>query len=361
MKKLVLSGFFGFDNAGDEAILFTVIQQIRKRGYEPIVLSANPAKTSALYGVESVHRMKLKEIFSAIKRADGLISGGGSLLQDVTSAQNSIYYLGIMQIAFFLKKPVFVFAQGIGPLQRKGLRRLTGSLLNRATYLSVRDDDSKSLLRACGVKKEIDVTVDPVLQFELMDKPTLPSSLETFLHKKPIVFSLRSWHNDEQLIPYYQEVIRTLNEKGIPVLLLPFHQPSDTTFAQKVQTSIENPLLYTCQEPLSLEQMFSCIQQSSMVYGMRLHALIFAASQNIPFVGLSYDPKIDAFLSLYKQTPIATVESFNANQTLGVIYETMNHLDNEQEKLHSIREEVQRLLDIPLNAIDIHFSSPSKR
>nr|WP_316046858.1 polysaccharide pyruvyl transferase family protein [Planococcus glaciei] len=104
--RIVLSGYYGFDNVGDEAILYAIIQSLKE--YYPeigiVVLSNKPEKTARTYGVEAVNRWNVAEVAKAIKAADGLISGGGSLLQDETGRKSIPYYAGVMKIAQFLKK-----------------------------------------------------------------------------------------------------------------------------------------------------------------------------------------------------------------------------------------------------------------
>ena len=93
-KKLVISGYYGFNNSGDEAVLKSILTALQEESQrsnvtiEPIVLSINPEWTTSMYGVRAVHRMKLKEVREALKESDGLISGGGSLLQDATGLKS---------------------------------------------------------------------------------------------------------------------------------------------------------------------------------------------------------------------------------------------------------------------------------
>lgn len=118
-QKLVISGYYGFRNSGDEAVLKSILTALEEESQrsnitiEPIVLSGDPESTTAMYGVRSVHRMKLKEVREALKESDGLISGGGSLLQDATGLKSIPYYLGVIKLAQWLKKPTFIYAQGL--------------------------------------------------------------------------------------------------------------------------------------------------------------------------------------------------------------------------------------------------------
>ncbi|GAE92445.1 CsaB protein [Gracilibacillus boraciitolerans JCM 21714] len=116
--RIVMSGYFGFDNTGDEAILQAIVDSLRKLQPDVsiVVLSNNPESTAAKYHVEAVNRWDIKAIAKTIRNADGLISGGGSLLQDKTGWKTIPYYTAVMRIAKFYRKPVFVYAQGMGPI-----------------------------------------------------------------------------------------------------------------------------------------------------------------------------------------------------------------------------------------------------
>ncbi len=125
MYNILISGYYGFDNIGDESILRTLVSSLREHipDCSLTVLSHNPASTREKYGVEAVDRMSPVAILRAVKGCDMLISGGGSLLQDVTSSKSLHYYLSIIRCAQFFRKKVFIYSQGIGPIDRPGNRR----------------------------------------------------------------------------------------------------------------------------------------------------------------------------------------------------------------------------------------------
>ncbi|AWP30711.1 polysaccharide pyruvyl transferase family protein [Paenibacillus sp. Cedars] len=173
-KTIVISGYYGFKNSGDEAVLKSILTALEQEGQaagveiNPVVLSIDPEWTSAAYGVKSVHRMKLGEVRQAIKASDGLISGGGSLLQDATSPKTIPYYLGVLKIAQWLGKPTFIYAQGVGPVNRKLFYPVIRSVFRKCTYISVRDIQSGELLQSMGISAEaIHVVPDPVMGLPL--------------------------------------------------------------------------------------------------------------------------------------------------------------------------------------------------
>ncbi len=155
-KKILISGYYGFDNSGDDAILKAIVKDIKRIGGEDvriIALSNNPSCTEEIYGIEAVNRFGIKGVVKAIKDCDLFISGGGSLLQDVTSTRSLLYYITLMKLAKLYKKPVMVYANGIGPINRSINRVLTRNILNKVDLITLRDEDSKIFLEELGVKK----------------------------------------------------------------------------------------------------------------------------------------------------------------------------------------------------------------
>ena len=141
-KKVVISGYYGADNFGDESILEVLIQRLKKDEADITVLSTNPEKTAETHGVNSVHSFKLGKVMNALSKCDILVSGGGSLLQDATSLKSLFYYLWVIFMAQFYKKQVLIFAQGIGPINNKVGEFFTKKLLKNCRWISVRDDKS---------------------------------------------------------------------------------------------------------------------------------------------------------------------------------------------------------------------------
>ena len=53
-KSIIVSGYYGFDNFGDDAILGVIVDKLKSLGNNIAVISKNPKKTSLLYQVYSV-------------------------------------------------------------------------------------------------------------------------------------------------------------------------------------------------------------------------------------------------------------------------------------------------------------------
>ena len=102
MSKIVISGYYGFNNAGDEALLTAILAALR--AVEPkadiTVISGNPGNTIAKHQVKSMYRFAAVRLLRAIGEADLVISGGGSLLQNVTSRRSLYYYMVIISFNY---------------------------------------------------------------------------------------------------------------------------------------------------------------------------------------------------------------------------------------------------------------------
>ncbi len=149
--NVLLSGYYGFGNLGDEAILSGLVAGLRAQGHHLVVLSNKPDKTRALHGVEAVTRYQ--GLVPALMQSDAVVSGGGGLLQDRTSARSLRYYLGILRLAKALGKRPVVYAQSVGPLSPAGARAVKRTLTGLP--VAVRDGASQRLLASLGISAEL--------------------------------------------------------------------------------------------------------------------------------------------------------------------------------------------------------------
>jgi len=308
--RIALSGYYGFDNAGDEALLSAITSTIKK--LEPaadfVVFSGHPRKTSSLHGIRAVYYLHPGQLLHELFRADLLISGGGSIFQDITSARSLPYYISVVALAKILGKPVIFYAQGVGPINRslsKFLMRLVG---NRVDLITLRDHDSAIYLERLGVSRPpMIITSDPVfsLQPEPGDREDMDKLLQEMGLRGQVLVgvAVRQWLALEGYQEALARVLDELAERDCRILFIPMAYPEDIPAARKVMNLMKNDALLL-ERHLGAREHLALIAHLDIMIGMRLHALIFAASQGVPFVGISYDPKVDAFLKLFEMKPL---------------------------------------------------------
>ncbi|WP_127581166.1 polysaccharide pyruvyl transferase CsaB [Paenibacillus koleovorans] len=357
VKRIAISGYYGFNNSGDEAVLQSILLALQAEGaaqgvqVEPVVLSADPNGTAKMYGVEAVPRMKLGEMAAALRRCDGLISGGGSLLQDATGALTIPYYLGILRIAQWLGKPTFIYSQGIGPVYRRIYDPFIRMVFKKCRYISVRDQESADLLVRMGVPSgRIDVVPDPVMG--------LPRKLDAGAaaagsRDLPVVgVSVRFWNKERaELDALAAAIVEAARDRDAVYRFLPFHLPSDEEASRHVIHRIGQAARTELASGITHPQdMLAEVGACDALIGMRLHSLIYAASQSVPLMGISYDPKINQFLQrLDMQASASTAPDkidFSAEQVkvdlLGLLEGASAWRSAKQDRIQRLKQEANR-------------------
>ena len=309
--KVVISGYYGFDNCGDEAVLLAIVHCLKSLSpnVRVVVLSGNPTATREAYGVDAVNRWNPFSVALALLNSRLLISGGGSLLQDVTSSKSVLYYLAVIKLAVFLGKKVMIYCQGIGPLSGEKNRAGVAKTLNRCHVITVRDGSSAELLGELGVMRDIQVTCDPVMALSREDAndDSINAVLQELriygrtdinsssIKRKPLLFaSARCWKENQHFAPVAQ-ILDSQAAKGWDVLLVPAQYPGDMEALDAVsELMTERP--YQLNQRLTARQFLALAACADMVFSMRLHGLICAMAVGTPMLGVSYDPKVDAFM-----------------------------------------------------------------
>ena len=318
MADILISGYHGFANSGDEALLFAILNTLRKinPNLDFTVLSNKPDETSAVYNVNSISRYNPFMIIKEMKKSKMLLFGGGSLLQDITSSKSVLYYLTIIRLAQKCGLKTMLYANGIGPIIKKRNRRLAAKILNNVDLITLRDDKSDEELKSLGVTKpEIIITADPAFTIDTENKGS--GSFFTNIAGVPsgtklCIVSIRSWKNSS---PYFVSDLARLcdymvDNHSIYPLFVPMQYPEDTDISKNVMSHMKNAS-YIINRELSVPEMFSVLSEAEILIGMRLHSLIYATTLAIPAMPICYDPKISAFMESLNQPDRVDVESFD--------------------------------------------------
>jgi polysaccharide pyruvyl transferase CsaB len=308
MRDLIIaSGYYGFDNLGDEAILEELVAELKKLS-DPqniIVLSANPAITAKKFGVRSELRTDLVLFSQLCTQARLFVSGGGGLFQNTKSLGSVMFYALQIMVAKAKGASVMIYAQGIGPLRGAMANWITRRAFTHADAVAVRDSASKALLDQWGVPAE--QTADPVW---CLESRRLPPSVETQLNaiaaSKLIALSLRTSHNfsDAHLDALVQALKAALPETA-HILLLPLQMNQDKEllekFGERWRAKGGTATFLDTTQLLYPSQWISLFGRCKLVVGMRLHALIMALKAGVGVAGIAYDPKVEQVLKEFEQ------------------------------------------------------------
>ncbi len=347
MRRVLVSGYYGFGNAGDEAILMAIVNSLKKlkSDIEITALSADPLKTREYYGINAVQRTSPFAIIREISRADLVISGGGGLLQDVTSNRSIPYYLFILYLAKKLNKKVMFYANGVGPVFReinKSMIKLVGNMVD---LITVRDEQSRKELENLGVSKPpIIVTADPAFVLEPIDDKAgyeLLRKLDiSFNEQHPkIGVSVRPWNLNKSRDIIAKACDYLVKSHDADIIFLPMQYPKDYNESLEIiKLMKENATVVP--ESIGPREILWLCGKMDLIFGMRLHALIFGAMMQVPLVGLVYDPKVEHFLSRIDQPSAGKPGDLDLVALCNLLEEALANIPQSQKQLQEKKEEL---------------------
>ncbi|MEB3293849.1 MAG: polysaccharide pyruvyl transferase CsaB, partial [Synechococcales bacterium] len=285
-KKALLCGYYGMGNAGDEALMVTLMQMLPAH-ITPIVLSKMPQQTRDRYGVEAYDRWHWRELWKAFQQADIFIWGGGSLMQDTSSVISPLYYAGLMKLAQLKGLTTIAWAQGLGPLKQSYNRWMTRHVLDRCDAVSVRDRASSELLQRWNIPHKL--APDPVLALAGKSIEGLTDGLSSDQSRTAVSLSAQGTFSADLPRPWIAVNLRqhrTLSPTDVQILgqalqqlqqktrgtiyFLPFQASLDLAIAQQLQPTIPQSQILQIEDPQLLKGLFRVMD---LTIAMRLHAV----------------------------------------------------------------------------------------
>lgn len=281
---VLLCGYYGFGNLGDELLAHSLIALLERQGISReriAILSACPEESRKTFGVEAFDRWSPWAIFRALSRSGSLVLGGGGLFQDTTSLRSPFYYWAIVRMATFLGCTPWCFGQSVGPLKTRWGRWLARNAMKRCASRYVRDERSHALLAQWGLESGI----SPDLVISMPVKKPEDS-------KGYILVNIRSWSGN--LPERFAGVVADLSRKtGTPLLGVALvgddlHIMEDL----KARGFLPGDMAVRFLEPGNLSEVLG---QGALAVGMRLHFNVLALIHGLSCIAVPYDPKVEAF------------------------------------------------------------------
>ncbi len=364
-SDIIISGYYGFNNIGDDSLLVSIISGIRERLPEAkiTVLSKRPRHVSKMTGVRTVNRFNIPGVICEMRRAKLLISGGGSLLQDGTSRKSLYYYVYIMRLAKKMGLKLMIYANGLGPLGSPSSRRSAADIMSEADYISFREGDSLSLAREIGVSGEMKVTADPAFLLDSAPDLWVDHIIgREKIDRKYFLVSIKDGNTfdgadtDKNTLSVFAGDIRKISEKySLMPLFLPMFPDRDTAITEQLAYEVGFGKVL---KGLTAAELCGLLKRAEFVVGTRLHTLIFAASVGVPMIGISYDPKIDAFLEyIGEREHMLDIRSISENQLCTAVEAVITDSDKIRERLSQRACELRKIAEIDSDAVSAFLTS----
>jgi polysaccharide pyruvyl transferase CsaB len=364
--KIGITGSYGGLNLGDEAILHSILDQLRHElpDAEITVFSRNADDTKRRHKVDRavpVRKLSRAEVVPEIERLDLLLFGGGGILYDADART----YLREVLVAKEHGVPVMLYAVGAGPLSDPNVQTAVREALDGVAAITVREKSAQQLLEEAGVRREVIVTADPalllkaeplprnILKIEGLDNgkrligmsvrepgvaaPDLDPNVYHGLLANAADFMVDRFDADVVFVPMERSVLDSQHSHAVIAKMLR---------AQRARVLNGE---YTSGQLLSLMSHFS------FAVGMRLHFLIFAALRGVPFVALPYAGKVAGFLEDLK-LPTPPLNLVNPGRLCAHLDESWD--DRRQKKatlaksLPALQERSRQTIKIALDVLN---------
>lgn len=306
--KILVSGYYGFGNAGDDSIAAALVAGIRAYAPElPITFFCKDPKNSAKkYGVRAVRRFNIPAVLREMRTAKLLISGGGNLLQNTTSSRSLFYYTTIIRMAKRRGLQVFVLANGLGPILGARYERDVARTLALADRITLREPQSLDYAASLGIPRDrLKLSADPALLLTPADARRVDYILKNAENVPHFAVSLRSFatlrseevdgaDEDSFAATFAAEVDAIAARTGAKPLYILMQSSRDRDLTEKVNAAatVKGEIL----GGLTAREIMGVLERCEFVISMRLHLLIYAVAIGKPPLGISYDPKIDAMM-----------------------------------------------------------------
>ena len=159
---------------------------------------------------------------------------------------------------------------------------------------------------------EILLTADPALTLH----PAAEAETDSVLlragippHGRYIAFGVRQWKGFEDKAPIFGKAAKYAYETyGLTPVFTAVDKKLDPAAARLAARGLDIPH-YFLDDAGGAGTIIGALSRMEAVVSMRLHALIFAAGQGIPLVGVVYDPKVSAFLRYIGQERFCDLEA----------------------------------------------------
>lgn len=307
MEKILLAGYFGFNNIGDDAILLSEIDFLKKEGFVPIILTN---KGSRVFNEISINRYNFFKILKIINQFKYFILGGGGIFQDKTSFRSLIYYIFLIYFMKFLNKKVILLNVGIGPIKRKISEKILHRGLKKCDLILFRDEYS-------------------LKYFKDLKRSYLSSDSSFYLNFSPkerknkILVSIRFFDGFDPM--KFKKLFEKIDEE---IKFIVFSKEEI-----KIAETLNLEYIYH-KNPVDV---IEDISTSKFLIGMRYHSIIFSILTSTPFVGIVYDIKVKNLIDELNLKNYILPES-NVENWINTFEEYYNKREDLEKFLNEKRE-----------------------
>ncbi|KAA8750765.1 polysaccharide pyruvyl transferase CsaB [Priestia megaterium] len=362
-NNFVVYGYYGYGNAGDEALLTVIVNHLRtyNPNSEVTVISNDPINTMENNPVKAVKLKKkinkVMQFFSLMRKNDVIILGGGGIIQDSNNNIGTLVYMLILvTIAKLLNKKVIFYGISAGPINYKLSQKIVKLIINKADITVVRDIKSKELLKELGAQTNIKVTADLVFALPLLAQNMTKNNYVAISAMPYYKIVKNDALKDQEIVEAFLNLTNYIIEKyDYDIKFVSMQDSVDGALGVEVQKQSLFKERIEIIDSVSAFEKYKVISESELTIGMRLHSLIFAAKSRVPFIGISYHPKVESFIeSMDMDKNSVDINEITSPTLISLIDEV---LSNDKKPMENYSNKVGKIEGISNQSLDILISS----
>lgn len=322
MNRIVISGWYGYKNLGDEVILNCMSEEIRNslENTSITAMSFDPGYTEQ-QGINAVRHLpftfkgivalfvkgRIPAFFKtirAIKNADLILIGGGGFLSDWNPIAIKPWLWQIYLYKKVFKKKVMIYAIGAGPFIHPHYMNRVKDTLKYVDVITVRDEESNQQLKKCGIDNAV-VTTDPVVSLSLPSEyKTVSSSKRRIGISIAPLFISGLWKDSRNKYNnYLQAIVELINKindhykNELEIIFIPMEDEYDYNFNQEIVGKLNDASnVSIVNKGKTINEKLEIMNTIDLMIGMRLHSIIISSTLGIPSLGIVYHHKVYEFL-----------------------------------------------------------------
>lgn len=292
-RSVVIAGWFGSDNLGDELILRALTRRLRARGVQPVAISIDMDSTERIHRIGAIHHRSpfdTRRLERSMRGMDALVVTGG-LIQTETSIWNVPFHATRMRSARLI--PGCAVGLGVGRVASPIAVAIARRALSRLAPIVVRDHDSADRLLGWGLD-DVRVGSDAVIG-EQVD-PVDPEDSICVILRPPNRQGIGTAASKASAPPSASrsaalaEALGAISDAtGLSIRMVAFQESRDTAVHRAVADHLGSRAeLYAP----GLENVLAEVGRSRLVVTMRYHGAVAALLHGRPAVLLDYSPKM---------------------------------------------------------------------
>ena len=351
LKNILIIGFFGAPNLGDEMMLETLLEYLDKVPNKKItvLLADNPEYSIDKYKeIKFIHYPKSLNDFNIIaEKFDYIIFGGGAIIDDKNYNKEKSYQydLGTMLIKLsiraiaFNKKVICIALSATENITNPEYIEKLKYIIKNTSYFSVRDEFTKKYLTE-KLGEQYGEKINQIYDIVFSNKDISSNLIEIRNKKDTFNIGIIAISNDENYkkIQIIIEAIKKLN-KNAQINLIPFYdyKHMDINFYNKIINNNMDLSINVEKYPENMNQTIDLYKKNDIIIGMRYHSILIAYALNIPCISICYDIhahypyKIKYLNQLFDKKEALSYINFDEDELYNELNNISSNYDNNKD------------------------------